>query len=187
MVLVVLILILVLVLIVLLILILILILILVLVVVSAAAVLLLIFEHLLGVGQIGLGLHVAGVAPQRVLVRIDRRLPGALTGSGVAHIVESVGRVRPFGERVDARLVVAVRFLIVLHPVVGVAQIVSTGQGSGVCHQGLLVIDLGLLPAFLPEIAVAVAHAFAFALREAGRRTQQQGQRDTDDSFHVNL
>ena len=113
-----------------LVLILILVLILVLVVVPAAAVLLLVFEHLLGVGQVFLGFPVTGIAPQGVLVGIDGALPVALFQEGIAHVVEGVRPVFPLRERIDGGFVITVGFAEVFLPEIGVSQIVVGRHGS---------------------------------------------------------
>ena len=156
-----------------------------LVVLTAAAVLLFVLEHLLGVGQVGLGLHVAGVAAQGVLVQVDGFLPGALFQFGGAGVVVGVGAVLAFGERVEPGLVAAVGFGIVLQPEAGVAQVVIGRHRRGVGHQGFLIVDFGLRPVFLPEVAVAAAHAGPFALGEADRRGKQAGQDKEEESFHI--
>ena len=52
-------------------------------------------------------------------------------------------------------------------------------------HQCLLIVDLGLRPVLLAEIAVSTAHARPLALGEAGCSAQQQEQTDANKSSHT--
>ena len=108
---------------VLLILVLLLILILVLVVVLATAAILLILQHLLGVGQITLCVHVIRIAAQRILESLDSSLPIALFQERIALVEITFSSMAGMVQRIADSRIIPVGFRIVFHPVISIAEI----------------------------------------------------------------
>ena len=125
----------------------------------------LVLQHLLGIGIILLGIHIAWIPEEGLPVRFDRRSPVFLHACNVTEVVEIVGAVAGnrgcFLDLVQGSAGLIVESL----PVEGGGKVVTGSYRGAVLDQGPAVIDLGLLPMLLVEFTVAGTDFLAIRLR----------------------
>ncbi len=159
-------------------------LILILIVLPVLLLLLLVLEHLLRIGQIALGIHIARIAPQRLLEGLYRLAPAALLQVDVTAVVKGIGGSRAARKAVQRFAGIFFRLLPVFYLVEGVCQVVLRRNAGGVLHQRLLVVDLGGSIVRLLVVAVAAAHLPPVGLRLCIQAAEHRGHNHYQYPFH---
>ena len=150
-----------------LILILVLLLILIPVVASAATLLLLVFQHLLCVGVVLLGVKVARIAEQRLLVGIHSGLPILFLHGDVAQIVIIVSGIGRHWSDILQSLHRLSGLLEVALTIERSGKIVAGRERRGVLNHSLAVLYPGVLPIAFLELAVAGTDLLSVSLRQS--------------------